>query len=412
MHTANKVNVDISIAHNRLNYLDALRAFALLLGIVFHASLSFLPIFIGWAVVDVSTSQVVAFFAFVSHSFRMELFFLIAGFFSHMTFHRTGIRAFVKTRVMRIAIPFILAWIILRPLILSAWAMGSQSVSGNINFMDSLLVGLQQFVQRPEEFLTNTHLWFLYYLLLSTTIVLSVRLISKGHSYLYKQATRWMDLMVMWIACSRFSWLALSLPTGLCLWFMKDPGVDTPDKSLVPHWPVLIIYCGFFTFGWLLERQPKIIEVFSQLNIWRAALCVTATISAIGFSDYFQITTDEYNVWLRCGAVLAYAIMMWSLVSTSIGLFKYFFDQPNKLVRYLADASYWLYLIHLPIVVWLQVTVAELPFHWSVKLAAISLITIGFSVTVYDLFIRSSLIGKMLNGRKKDRVLFRATRLK
>ena len=34
----------------RLHYLDATRAFALLLGIVFHASLSFMPVFIGWAV--------------------------------------------------------------------------------------------------------------------------------------------------------------------------------------------------------------------------------------------------------------------------------------------------------------------------------------------------------------------------
>ena len=42
----------------RLHYLDATRAFALLLGIVFHASLSFMPVFIGWAVMDVSTSYI------------------------------------------------------------------------------------------------------------------------------------------------------------------------------------------------------------------------------------------------------------------------------------------------------------------------------------------------------------------
>ena len=98
---------------------------------------------------------------------------------------------------------------------------------------------------------------------------------------------------------------------------------------------------------------------------------------------------------------------MWSLVALSIGLFKRFFDKPSKFVQYIADASYWLYLIHLPIVVWLQIAFAELPFHWSLKLIAISLLTIGISLALYDLFVRSTLIGKTLNGRTKEKALFR-----
>lgn len=67
------------LIHNsgRLDYLDAARAFALILGVVFHASLSFMPMYIGWAVMDVSTSSLVSFFVLVSHSFRMPLFFLL-----------------------------------------------------------------------------------------------------------------------------------------------------------------------------------------------------------------------------------------------------------------------------------------------------------------------------------------------
>ena len=44
------------------------------------ACLSFMPVFIGWAVQDVSTSRWVSVFTIVSHSFRMETFFLLAGF--------------------------------------------------------------------------------------------------------------------------------------------------------------------------------------------------------------------------------------------------------------------------------------------------------------------------------------------
>ena len=69
-------------ASPRLDYLDATRAFALVLGVVFHASLSFLPFYIGWAVQDVSTNIVTGGFATISHSFRLEVFFLLAGFFT------------------------------------------------------------------------------------------------------------------------------------------------------------------------------------------------------------------------------------------------------------------------------------------------------------------------------------------
>ena len=97
---------------------------------------------------------------------------------------------------------------------------------------------------------------------------------------------------------------------------------------------------------------------------------------------------------------------MWSLVCLTIGLFQRLFNQPNKLVRYIADASYWLYLIHLPIVIWLQIAFAELPIHWSLKLPAISLLTVGISLVLYELLVRPTLIGQILNGRRKERALF------
>jgi hypothetical protein len=79
----------------RLDYLDATRAFALILGIVFHASLSFVPFVIGWAVQDVSTGMAPAIFTVVSHSSRMTLFFLLAGLFGWMTCHRLGAARFL-----------------------------------------------------------------------------------------------------------------------------------------------------------------------------------------------------------------------------------------------------------------------------------------------------------------------------
>src|SRR5436190_12246515 len=161
--------------HARLEYLDATRAFALVLGIVFHACLSFMPTFMGWAIQDISTSPLVAMFMTVSHSFRMEAFFLLAGFFSHLTFHRKGAGEFVRSRLLRIVVPFVVGWFILHPLVVSGWIMGSASLRGDVNVWAGLLGGFQSLSTLPAGIFAGSHLWFLYYLAMITALVLAVR---------------------------------------------------------------------------------------------------------------------------------------------------------------------------------------------------------------------------------------------
>ncbi len=75
----------------RLHALDAVRGYALLLGIVLHATMSFIP---GptriWIIQDSHPSMTLAVLLFVIHVFRMTTFFLIAGFFARLSFHRHG----------------------------------------------------------------------------------------------------------------------------------------------------------------------------------------------------------------------------------------------------------------------------------------------------------------------------------
>lgn len=392
---------------NRLDYLDAVRAFALLLGVIFHASISFLPIFIGWAVMDISTSPVISVFMLVSHSFRMALFFLIAGFFSHMTMHRKGIAVFMKSRLMRIAVPFMAGWFLLRPLLVSGWVMGAESLRGDVHIASGLIAGFAALGQLPQGLFVGSHLWFLYYLLLVTGGVLILRSGVSLHRPTYRVVTRVTDAVNRWVAGSGLALFAVAMPTAACLWFMENWGMDTPDQSLVPDIPVLLVYGGFFVFGWLLHRQLPLIERFARLSWGRFGLAGVAMVAAVMLSGYQMQAGHPQYAWFRAGFVLAYALMMWSLVALSIGLFKRWFDRPSKTVRYVADSSYWLYLVHLPIVVWLQVAVAELPFHWSVKLTAIFLITVVIAMVLYDLFVRSTFMGATLNGSRKPRVLFR-----
>ncbi|MDQ8204045.1 acyltransferase family protein [Pelagicoccus sp. SDUM812003] len=393
-------------SNSRIDYLDAVRAFALLLGIVFHASLSFMPSFIGWAVMDINTSSLVPIFLLISHSFRMELFFLIAGFFSHMTFYKKGTSAFLKSRATRIVLPFVVAWFILRPLLVSGWVMGTESMRGEVDIWNGLSQGFQTLKALPAGIFTGSHLWFLYYLVLVTVTTLVVKKLLA----LAPSAQNWLgatvDRIIQWVANTSSSAAILAIPTAFCLWRMSQWGMDTPDKSLIPHLPTFLVYLGCFSFGWLLHRQPELLTNLSQLTPTR----IINLFASIGFTIYlsgFQANPSfEYIAEARAAFCFSYGVMMWSLVFVSIGLFRVVIRKQNAIVRYVADASYWLYLIHLPIVVWLQIAFAELQLNWFMKLAAISGITIAFSLLTYDLFVRSTFIGKTLNGARKRRAIF------
>ncbi len=394
-----------SLAPQRLDYLDAVRSFALLLGIVFHASLSFMPMFIGWAVMDISTSSLAAIFVLISHSFRMELFFLIAGFFSHMTFHKRGFGAFTKTRIIRIAIPWIVGWFILRPLVVSGWVIGGESMRGDVNILAGLKTGFQSLSTLPTDMLVGTHLWFLYYILIITTTALLGRSLIGLAPSILKPITQASDQFASWLAHSKLTLSLLAITTAFPLWHMSHWGMDTPDKSLIPQIPTFIVYGGIFCLGWILHRQAPLISKLSQLSVSRFIICVLSISAIIILSEYEGEIGHEHYLPLKAGFALSYAFTMWSLVLLTIGLFKKFSDRPSKVVRYIADSSYWLYLIHLPVVIWLQIAFAELPFHWSLKLAGISIITIGLSLFLYDLLVRPSFIGKTLNGRRKESYL-------
>lgn len=390
----------------RLDYLDAVRSFALIQGIIFHASLSFMPIFIGWAVMDISTSDVIAIFALVSHSFRMELFFLIAGFFGHMKFHQQGVKAFFKSRLARIAIPFIIGWFLLRPLLVSGWIIGAESMRGDVNVLAALTNAFASLGNIGKDFLVGTHLWFLYYLLLISVIVVLLRYLLGLQTLVKHYMAQLADSVVAWLCSSRFAILIVALPTACCIWFMDQWGIDTPDKSLIPHIPVTLVYGAFFLFGWLLHRQPALMAQFASLSWGKAFLCIAAIIATVILSNFeTNLGHSQYRL-LKASFKLSYAIMMWSLISLTIGACKHLFKRPNKRVRYIADASYWFYLIHLPIVVWLQAAFAELPFHWALKLISICVITMIISIILYDVFVRSTFIGAILNGKQRARVLF------
>ncbi|WP_165226565.1 acyltransferase family protein [Aquisphaera insulae] len=121
-HTIDQIRPSTS---ERRHDLDALRAFAMLLGIALHACLSF-ALGIPWPVQDTQRSGGFVLFFLAVHGFRMPLFFLVSGYFAALLWRRRGPAGLLRNRTLRILIPCLLAMVTINPLIsaLPTWVSG------------------------------------------------------------------------------------------------------------------------------------------------------------------------------------------------------------------------------------------------------------------------------------------------
>jgi len=382
----------------RLHALDAVRGFALLLGIVLHATLSFIPSPTRiWIIEDSHPSMTLAVLLFVIHVFRMTTFFLIAGFFARLSFHRRGTWGFIRDRLQRIALPLAAGWPILFTVmgVVIFWAASFPN--------GGPLPGPSRWPPVLPQF-PLAHLWFLYVLLelYAALLVLRAGVVWLDRDGRFRDRV---DRIVGLVMRSRFAPALLALPIGIALCldatWIGFIGVRTPDSSLVTNLQALICYGTAFGFGWLLHRQVDLLKILEQrwlLNLVVATVLIAASFFLAG-ANTLRPRPINYETIRLAGAV-CYALAIWTTSFAAIGLALRFLSDFSPVRRYLADASYWLYLIHIPIVMALQVAVSQLDWPWTVKFAAIMLVALPVMFASYQYLVRYSFLGAVLNGRR------------
>ena len=387
---------EIAPAPERMHALDAVRGFALLLGIVLHATLSFVPApsrF--WFIQDTHPSMALAVLFFAIHVFRMTTFFLIAGFFAHMSFHRRGALGFVKDRLQRIAVPLVVGW----PIVFAAMAVVVFWAASFAN--GGPVPGAQGWPPLLPRF-PLTHFWFLYVLLEIYGVVLVLR----GGVVRLDPNGRFRGLIDRLIALVMRSPLApaiLAVPIGIA--FSLDPtwfgwlGVRTPDNSLVTNLQAWIGFGTAFGLGWLLHRQPDLLKVLER----RWLLNLVCAIVLIAASFVLASMPPPRPDAIKLAGAICYALAIWTTSFAAIGLALRFLSGFSATRRYLADASYWLYLIHMPIVMALQLAVSQIDWPWPLKFAGILGVALPVMLASYHLLVRGTFIGLVLNGRRVQR---------
>ncbi len=381
--------INNTVMNRRYHGLDILRSLALILGLFFHASIPFTEIPIPlWIIHYESKSWVYDTILMGTHSFRMPLFFILAGFFSALLYRKLSTKNYLIGRTKKIVFPFIASMIVLTPLMIIQYIW--------VGFVTNPWETGNQFHWKNYPVF---HLWFLEILIIITVLVMSFIVSIKyffpnTHDYLQR-------LLEADSNKNQLIWNALYL---ICLGFIgylswSDFPGDQFMYAFTITQPVdkIFLYLIFFLIGWLLYRNIFLFEQVRRSVKINLLIGSAALIFLLWVRYWLFVNKDEQFIMLGILGNIAVPI---AAVFLSLGLFGFFTHEkfkPSAIVNYLVNASYWIYLIHVPIILYVQVLISDWQINSFIKYVFIIAVTFMISCFTYSTYI----IAKKLFFKRK-----------
>lgn len=211
-----------------------------------------------------------------------------------------------------------------------------------------------------------------------------------------------LDRLPRWLICSPISLLWLIPVTMLPQSFMLA-GSFGPDTSIgllpIPH--VLFYYAIFFFFGAIYWDMG---DNSGQLGRWwyvglPISLLIVFPIALDLVSGTFGIIPkleDASMNAMLCNFLQA--TFAWLMIFGSIGFARRLLSRESSAMRYISDSAYWLYLVHLPIVLLAQWMVKGVEVPAILKFVGITFAITAFLLLTYEYGVRYTVIGRLLNG--------------
>lgn len=377
--------------------LDAVRATALLLGLVYHTALTFTGAYDHYPIQNIEPDIFLTFTIYFLHLFRMETFFIIAGFFSYMLYQKRGWKTFFSDRFKRIFLPMLVFLPFTFFIMLFSFRLYEEIGDSSIVNLGDIGDELKESFDVPV-----LHLWFLQFLCIFYLVFMPI--ISICSKYLNTNKIKQAISSATSLLSKPFGTIVFSLVTATFLYayphWMGWFGIPTSINH-IPDWHVLAIYSPPFILGLLLYRSPEFLQNFPKYWLMNLILGLIGTfipLFLLGFSANDQSLAGD--LILKSYIALGISLGGWGISFAFLGIFIRYLDYEDKRWRYISDSSYWVYLLHFPIIFALQTLSNPIQLPPIVKFALILSITTFICFGSYHYFVRATIIGAWLNGRK------------
>ena len=166
-------------------------------------------------------------------------------------------------------------------------------------------------------------------------------------------------------------------------------GPDTSVGLLPP--PHLLAYYGiFFAVGALYYDAA---DPARRLGRWWPVLLPVATLVCLPLGLLLGPAHPVVSGVFQ-------AAFAWCMSFGLIGLFSRHLQAERPALRYFSEAAYWMYVAHHPLVVLIHAWIRPLDLPAPVKLALLCAILLTLLLLSYQLLVRHTWIGWLLNGRR------------
>ncbi|HNS51946.1 MAG TPA: acyltransferase family protein [Anaerolineae bacterium] len=353
-------------AKQRLYFFDNLRVVAMCLVIAHHAAQPYGPTGGTWPIKEAQTAAVLGPFFMVNRSFGMSLFFLIAGYFAAASCDRSGPRTFLRGRLLRLGLPLLAVIAVM--MLLQVFVFGAQD--GALGSPWPVEVG---------------HMWFVEHLLIMSLAYGLWCLARLRHHPVQREPAA----VPPWWAIVAFA-IILAVVTGLVrIWFPIDEWRNILGFLKVA-WGDVPRDLSFFVLGLLAYRQQ-----------WVSRFPARTGFAWLGVGLFLAALWYAYDLWLRqslgLGDTFADVLtLLWEALlccGLCIGLTVLFRERANvqtRLLRWLANAQYAAYVVHLFVVLAFQALLSGVEAPPLAKFALVTLASAPLS------FLLAGLIRKPL----------------
>ena len=376
---------------------DLIRSVAAIMVVYLHACVPYLkhpmPNLV-WPVTD-EASNVCDQLFWAIEIVVMPLFLVISGFYAYRAFADSDGASFLKSRTKRLLRPLLFGAVVILPIDLYIWMAGFVSEG---HLAPVKLRSLKVPSPLGDHLWGMGHLWFLMYVFLYGAIMVA--------------ASRWVTgglPMRLRPAIRRGSAIVISAIGIITLTFSPEVvfGFQHSFLPVISKW----IYSGSFFAGGValavFDPHFRTIDRLAWRNFSVGSIATAAALimGAWSLREHSNDTLEANSSWLVAISLASITVVAaWMVALGSIGLANCQSDRlahyPRvcEMIRYFAGASFWIYLVHHPIVglahidlKWLSLGLS--PFVKSLVTLGIAL---GWGLLSYEIFIRNTAFGEFL----------------
>ena len=351
--------------------LDWLRTIIVLSIIPFHAMIIFIQDN-HWEMYVKDKIDVPAFYfvdAIISR-FHMAALFLLAGMAIIYSLQRRNASTFLKQRVMKLFVPFIMGSILLNPIMTYIWSINQ---GGNETFPQHYIgfftKDLGAFNGLTGGY-TPGHLWFILYLFVFSIVGLPI------YIWLTSEQSANVKRVLAGFFYKPMAILLLAIP--YCFIYLIE---ILDEKNPIAYFYLVLV-------GGLLATDDSYLRAINR-DKWKYVI-----LTLIAYMIYFCFRpADDANMVIYYSFAFLVKLTKFIPSIALIGLFDCYINKNSKLLQYLSSVSYSIYVIHLLIVAAVGFYVIKLSVTPFFKLMLIILLSYMLCFALYEILRRTRYLG-------------------